>query len=65
MVPSDPATVKLVAPVAAMVRVEALPAVMVVGSATTVTVGFAVPVTVTVAVAVAGVVPAAPVAVAV
>ena len=51
--------------VAAIVRVEALPAVMVAGAAVTVTVGFALPVTVTIAVAVAGVLPAAPVAVAV
>jgi hypothetical protein len=64
-VPSDPATVTLVAFVAAIVRVEALPAVIVAGFAETVTVGFAPAVTVTVAVAVAGVVPAAPLAVAV
>jgi hypothetical protein len=67
LVLSEPATVTLVALVAAMVRVDALPAVIVVGFAETVTVGFAggVPVIVTVAVAVAAVVPAAPVAVAV
>jgi hypothetical protein len=64
-VPSDPATVTLVALVATMVRVELVPDTIVVGFATTVTVGAAEPVTVTVAVAVAGVVPVAPVAVAV
>jgi hypothetical protein len=62
-VPSDPATVTLVALVATMVRVELVPDTIVVGFATTVTVGAAEPVTVTVAVAV--VVPVAPVAVAV
>ena len=52
---------------AAIVRVEAAPCVTVVGLAETVTVGLVgvVPDTVTVAVAVAGVVPLAPVAVAV
>jgi hypothetical protein len=52
--PSLPATVMLVAFVAAIVRTDTLPAVTVVGFAATVTVGFAVDaVTVTVAVAVA------------
>jgi hypothetical protein len=64
---SDPATVTLVALVATIVRVEALPTVIVLGFATTVTVGGVVggAVTVTVAFAVAAVVPAAPFAVAV
>ena len=65
--PSLPATVMVVAFVAAIVRVDAVPCVTVVGLAETVTVGLVgvVPDTVTVAVAVAGVVPLAPVAVAV
>jgi hypothetical protein len=54
-----------VALVATMVSAELLPAAIVVGFATIVTVGAAAAVTVTVAVAVAGVVPVAPVAVAV
>jgi hypothetical protein len=67
--PSLPATVMVVAFVAAIVRVDALPCVTVVGLAETVTVGLdgggGAADTVTVAVAVAGVVPLAPVAVAV
>jgi hypothetical protein len=68
--PSLPATVMVVAFVAAIVRVDAAPCVTVVGLAETVTVGLdggggGVADTVTVAVAVAGVVPLAPVAVAV
>jgi hypothetical protein len=70
VVPSEPVTTTPVAFVAATVRVELLPAVIVVGFAAMVTVGAldgggGVDDTVTVAVAVAGVVPLAPLAVAV
>jgi hypothetical protein len=64
-VPSVPCRIRLVAFVAVKVRVAEPGATMVVGLAVRVTVGGPAGTTVTVAVAVAGVVPAAPVAVAV
>jgi hypothetical protein len=67
LLPSVPVTTTVVALEAATVRVEVVPAAMLVGFAAIVTVGAGggPAVTVTVAVAVAGVVPLAPVAVAV